>query len=896
MPKARVVITADNQLKSPLKQAQNDLTGFEKAAKNVGNTLKTAFTVTAIVAGLKALKDAVADCVDAFKLQNEAMTRLQASIKATGQAYKYTANDIKTYATELQAVTRFSDSAIEETASLLVATQKFDKEGLERTISLSADLAEAMGTDLSSAATTLQKALVEPGEGLTRLRTIGITFTDAEKEMIESLKDAGKEFEAQQIILDKVEKAYGGMAESIASVDTSTLDKIKNVWGDLKEDIGNVFTNTLGPVFEWIYSTLRWLERLASQVAEKSNFNKWMNEGNTQRLADNFTSDYLNKELTKALEDSTAAYNELANNYWLNQYLKGIDTDLDEFLRLSTKQRTDLLTKISNNDTTLVDMMNQQAIAYDVAQGQIQTLTKALAVQRQDTLKAFEAGQKQQEKLIQEQNEALIKSVGGLAGVFSSATDFAFREISGGQFGQFITKSLLGSGISDSASMSILNGQTGMWAQTTQAFMSTMYNWIESLPSYATDRTSGLGLNGTVSSNFGLQNTPLSFKDTMSILGPAKVKQYLDMGSKDIQNILSNFGKYSKSYQEDILNKNIDTIQNILDNMIEPGSQLYDYFSEILDELKNGNKQEEKDNRTFLEKFSANVGAWAANITGADESQGKAFGTSVMGSFVSNMGTAGEVVGKLATNMATMGPLLGAIATALEYVFQGLAETIGPVLEEFVKFGIEPLREFGRVIGEVLSPLIETFMPLVKKSAESLMSVFNGIGAVLQPIIEIIGMALTPILDTLVNIIDAISPVLDGLAKVLIGVVGTIQYLIQGLQHWVAVVFNWLADLDLLGYHPFEGLRMTDPGNPGSYMEFMQNKYADYEAKKASVSDFTNSGSTQTALSSASYTGATNVTINIYATGPFVGENGMRDFARMIRDEFDALDYYGVSA
>lgn len=50
------------------------------------------------------------------------------------------------------------------------------------------------------------------------------------------------------------------------------------------------------------------------------------------------------------------------------------------------------------------------------------------------------------------------------------------------------------------------------------------------------------------------------------------------------------------------------------------------------------------------------------------------------------------------------------------------------------------------------------------------------------------------------------------------------------------------------------------------------------------------------ALSQASYRGATNVTINIYATGPFVGENGMRDFARMIREEFDALDYYGVTA
>ena len=52
---------------------------------------------------------------------------------------------------------------------------------------------------------------------------------------------------------------------------------------------------------------------------------------------------------------------------------------------------------------------------------------------------------------------------------------------------------------------------------------------------------------------------------------------------------------------------------------------------------------------------------------------------------------------------------------------------------------------------------------------------------------------------------------------------------------------------------------------------------------------------TETAISSASYRGATQVTINIYAEGPFVGDGGMREFARMIRDEFDALSYYGVT-
>ena len=69
-----------------------------------------------------------------------------------------------------------------------------------------------------------------------------------------------------------------------------------------------------------------------------------------------------------------------------------------------------------------------------------------------------------------------------------------------------------------------------------------------------------------------------------------------------------------------------------------------------------------------------------------------------------------------------------------------------------------------------------------------------------------------------------------------------------------------------------------------------------YNAEDTAGNSVAMSSSTQTALSSASYQGATSVTINIYAEGPIVGDGGMRQFAQMIREEFDALNYYGVSA
>ncbi|MBO4716858.1 MAG: hypothetical protein J5599_03090, partial [Spirochaetales bacterium] len=222
-----------------------------------------------------------------------------------------------------------------------------------------------------------------------------------------------------------------------------------------------------------------------------------------------------------------------------------------------------------------------------------------------------------------------------------------------------------------------------------------------------------------------------------------------------------------------------------------------------------------KASKTFLDKLGDKIGSWAAKITGSTSEQGSAFGGSVISSMTSSLGQAGEVAGKLAQNMATMGPLLGAIATALEYVFKGLSETLGPMLNEFVSYGIEPLKELGRVIGDILLPTLEDVMPLVKDVADFLVGLFRAVGVVLKPVIQVISSSLTPVMSMISNILQALTPVLKVFAKIFVTVTGTIQYVIQTLQHWVATLMNWLAGLDLFGWQPFAGLRMNDPGSPG---------------------------------------------------------------------------------
>ena len=143
----------------------------------------------------------------------------------------------------------------------------------------------------------------------------------------------------------------------------------------------------------------------------------------------------------------------------------------------------------------------------------------------------------------------------------------------------------------------------------------------------------------------------------------------------------------------------------------------------------------------------------------------------------------------------------------------------------------------------------------------------------------------------IVPVLQILAPILKLIETPLLVLSGTFQYVAQALQHWTALLLNWLADLNVFGWNPFAGLRTYDPGSPGNFGTYMNgyiNSFGNYDAS--------GTASTETALSSASYRGATSVTINIYAEGPIVGDGGMRQFAQMIRDEFDALDYYGVGA
>jgi phage-related protein len=187
--------------------------------------------IGAIGAGLViAIKDAADEQV--------VLTNMQKVIEGTGKASWISADQVEQMALALEKTTRFSHDATEAASGTLLKFTSIGKDIFPTAIQTTLDMAEAMGMDASSAAQTLGRALEVPGEGLLRLKTLGVSFTDAQQEQIKTMVAAGDTAGAQKIILDALATSYNGVAEAAGNTLSGKLTIIKHAFGSLAEDIG----------------------------------------------------------------------------------------------------------------------------------------------------------------------------------------------------------------------------------------------------------------------------------------------------------------------------------------------------------------------------------------------------------------------------------------------------------------------------------------------------------------------------------------------------------------------------------------------------------------------------------------------------------------------------------
>jgi hypothetical protein len=172
---------------------------------------------------------------------NSVIAQTEAVVKSTGQAAGFTAAQFATMAQDMSATAGasiFSDDAILGATNVLATFTEIKGTSFKGATQAILDISQAMGTDLQSSAVQVGKALNDPVAGISALSRVGVTFSDDQKALIESMVAVGDVAGAQQVILNELGKEFGGSAA--AAVDTFAGQQIvlAEQFADVQQSLG----------------------------------------------------------------------------------------------------------------------------------------------------------------------------------------------------------------------------------------------------------------------------------------------------------------------------------------------------------------------------------------------------------------------------------------------------------------------------------------------------------------------------------------------------------------------------------------------------------------------------------------------------------------------------------
>jgi hypothetical protein len=216
-----------------------DDSGIRKAKSSFSGLSKTVGAL-GIGLGLGSLVSFAKTATKGFEQAEIASSKLANVMQSMGVG-EATAR-VDAYAETLQGLVAVDADVIKATQTKLATFAELNKTinvaggAFDRATVAALDLAAAGFGSAESNAVQLGKALNDPVKGLTALTRSGITFTAKEKDKIKTLVATNKTLEAQDMILQAIEKQVGGTAEAGASV----FDRMKLSMDSVSDEVGKI--------------------------------------------------------------------------------------------------------------------------------------------------------------------------------------------------------------------------------------------------------------------------------------------------------------------------------------------------------------------------------------------------------------------------------------------------------------------------------------------------------------------------------------------------------------------------------------------------------------------------------------------------------------------------------
>jgi len=340
-----------------LVKIEGDNSSLDKSVKKSEGSVKkfSKFAVAGYAAVGVAIIAMGKKAVRAFKIQEQAEAKLNATIKSTGSAAGLTSKELTNMASALQKVTKYGDEEIIGAESLLLTFKSIGKDVFPQALESILDVSEAMGQGLKESTVQLGKALNDPIQGLTALRRVGIQFTDSQEETIKSMVGMNDIAGAQNIILEEMQSQFGGVARAAADTATGSIDQLENSIGDLNEQIGRSIAEGLQPMAKATTSLVSGLVDWINKNREVNDFLKEMSENGSGANASMETLTATLKRLQKEQADQMGLNDDLAKQIILTQGL----IDKKQMLEAMEKRYAGL--KGEEKKQAAIDIQNKQA-------------------------------------------------------------------------------------------------------------------------------------------------------------------------------------------------------------------------------------------------------------------------------------------------------------------------------------------------------------------------------------------------------------------------------------------------------------------------------------------------------------------------------------------------------
>lgn len=235
---ARNSATSLRQMGSAISALHGPLGGVASRFRSMGTLIGQtglilgAFTIALGAVALTArrvFREYISETIEAER----STLRLEQALRSSADTSGHSLASVKALTQQFRNLTTFSTNSIQSVQAALLSFRNVVGDILPRATKATLDFAQALGRDATSAAHTIGQAMNDPIGAMRSLTSAGVRFTQSQTAMIRNLVISGQGFKAQGVILQALEKQYGGVAEAARNTLGGALAALSNAWDDL---------------------------------------------------------------------------------------------------------------------------------------------------------------------------------------------------------------------------------------------------------------------------------------------------------------------------------------------------------------------------------------------------------------------------------------------------------------------------------------------------------------------------------------------------------------------------------------------------------------------------------------------------------------------------------------